>query len=128
MASQPKPTIAERAREMICPECGGPVARRSPKGPRPTFCCPEHSRKFNARAMKEGAAFVALAKAWRIDRGSGEIAQTALQQMCQIIDGFNSDDHKAGRPRACLYAAKLMIDGRLYMDRRRQTDERSTQD
>jgi hypothetical protein len=121
MASKPKPTIAERAREMVCPECGGPVERKSKHGPRPTFCSSEHAKAFNVRAQKEGAAIIAFVKAWRIDRGAGEIAQSSLQQLCQIVDGFNASDHSAQppRPRADLYAAKLMADGRLYMDRRR---------
>lgn len=34
---QTKPTISERARERVCPECGGPVIRRSARGPMPTI-------------------------------------------------------------------------------------------
>lgn len=119
MATKPKPTIEERARERICPECGAEVVRRAATGPTPIFCCPEHSKAFNIRAAREGAAAIAFLKAWRVDRGSGEIAQHSLEQLCQIVDGFNSDDHRFGRPRADLYAAKLMRDGRRYMDRKR---------
>lgn len=114
-----KPTIQERARERICPECGAPVARRSGRGRPPHFCCADHQRIFNRRAAKEGAAAIAYLKAWRIDRGSGEIAKTALMQLCQIVDEFNAQDRESGRPRADLYAATLMADGRLYLDRRR---------
>lgn len=113
-------TIADRSQEMTCPECAGPVARKTPTGRKPVFCCKEHQRAFNHRAEKEGAAVIALAKAWRIDRGSGEIAKAALEQLCRVLDDFNAEDHAAGRPRADLYAAKLMADGRLYMDRRKR--------
>lgn len=114
-----KPTLRERARDMICPECKGPVVRKSPRGPMPTFCCAEHRTAFNNRALQEGAAIVALVKAWRIDRGSGEIAKESLRQLCTIADDFNARDLAEGRARADLYAAKLMNDGRLYIDRRR---------
>lgn len=114
---QKKPTISERAREAICPECGGQVVRRSARGPMPTFCKPECKRAHGNRHIVEGRAVIAFLKAWRIDRGSGPIAQGALTQLCQIVDQFNAQDRDAGRPRADLYAAKLMADGRLFMDR-----------
>lgn len=118
--SQSKPTIAERARDAICPECGGQVVRRSARGPKPTFCSPKCKRDHGNRHIVEGRAVIAFLKAWRIDRGTGEIAKTALTQMCQIVDQFNAQDRDAGRPRADLYAAKLMQDGRLFMDRQNQ--------
>ena len=117
---QSKPTISERAREAICPECGGQVVRRSARGPMPTFCSPECKRDHGNRHIVEGRAIIALAKAWRIDRGTGEIAKTAFEQMCRIIDQFNAQDREASRPRADLYAAKLMVDGRMFMDRQNQ--------
>lgn len=119
MASKPKPTMRERAAEKICPECGGPVARKNAKGRAPVFCCVEHRVAHQNRHVSQGAAMAALVKAWRIDRGSGEIAQAAFQQICSIADLFNAEDGEAGRPRADLYAAKLLGDGRLYIDRMR---------
>lgn len=126
----PKPSISERARDMICPNCGGPVARRNAKGPVPTFCDaqgPGVCKKSHAnRHIVEGRAVIALLKAWRVDRGSGPIAQAAFAQACQIIDQFNAQDRAhAGpngesRPRADLYAAKLLVDGSMFADRQRQ--------
>ncbi len=123
-----KPTIADRARDSICPECGGPVVRRSARGPKPTFCSNECKRAHGNRHVVEGRAVIAFLKAWRIDRGSGPIAQAAFAQMCQIVDQFNAQDRDAERPRADLYAAKLMADGRLFMDRQNQRNaERARQ-
>lgn len=121
MARQSKPTIAERARDRICPECGGPVVRTSVRGPAPTFCSPAHKKAFGNRKLVEGQAVIGLLKAWRIDRGSGPIAQAALAQLCAVVDGFNAADKEAGRPRADLYAAKLLVDGFVYADRARPT-------
>lgn len=112
-----KPTISDKAKEAICPECGGPAVRRNARGPMPTFCGPECKRNHSNRHMVEGRAVIAFLKAWRADRGSGEIAKSSLTQLCQIVDQFNAQDREAGRPRADLYAAKLMADGRLFMDR-----------
>jgi predicted RNA-binding Zn-ribbon protein involved in translation (DUF1610 family) len=112
-----KPTIAERASQPICPECGGTVVRRSAKGPRPKFCCDEHKRAFGARKLAQGYAVIGLLKGWRIDRGSGEIAQKAFGQVCTILDQFNAEDAAANRPRADLYAAKLMFNASQYLDR-----------
>jgi endogenous inhibitor of DNA gyrase (YacG/DUF329 family) len=120
MTTQPKPSIAERAAEKICPECGGKVERRSARGRMPTFCSDACKRDHNNRHTVEGRAIIALLKAWRIDRGSGEIAKAAFAQAVTIIDQFNADDRDAARPRADLYAAKLMADQRLYMDRRNE--------
>lgn len=120
MTTASKPSIHARAAERICPECGGPVVRRSARGPMPTFCSPECKREHGNRHMVEGRAVIALLKAWRIDRAQGEIAQTAFAEANRILDQFNRQDNEAGRPRADLYAAKLLADGRLYMDRNQQ--------
>lgn len=114
-----KQTISERAREPVCPQCGGPVKRKSAKGPSPRFCCAQHQKAFQNRMLSEGLIIAPLAKAWRINRGSGPVAQEALQQLCQVLDFFNNRDLEKGRPRADLYAAKLMGDHRIYLDRRR---------
>lgn len=118
-ARKSKPSVSERAGQAICPECGGKVERRSPKGPFPTFCTLECKKAHSNRSMVEGRAVIAFLKAWRIDRASGPIAQGSFQQVCSIVDMFNDQDRKAGRPRADLYAAKLLNDGFLYMDRKR---------
>lgn len=102
-----KPTIKDRARQRICPECGADVPQGTRGRPR-IFCCPEHKRAFNNRALSDGAAALAFLKAWRVDRGSGEIAKASLQRLCQMVDSFNEADREAGRPRADLYAAKLI--------------------
>lgn len=113
-----RPTIKERAAQPICPNCGGTPVRKSVKGPFPTYCSiackTEHRNRFSSR----GASLVGWAQAWRIDRGSGEIAKGAFEQLCQILDAFNSADATAGRPRADLYAAKLLAGGTLFIDRR----------
>lgn len=113
-----RPTMAERARERVCPNCGGPVERRSPKGPFPTFCGDECKTAHSNRHLTEGRAMAAFIKAWRIDRGSGEIAKAAFAQVCQIADLFNAQDQEANRPRADLYAAKMLRDSSVYLDRR----------
>lgn len=126
-AKKSKPTIRERAAERICPECSGPVVRRSAKGPMPTFCSPECKRSHANRHIVEGRAVMALLKAWRIDRGSGEIAKAAFTQVCQITDQFNAQDNAYRGPngeqraRADIYAAKLLGDGSMFFDRQRQS-------
>lgn len=117
MASKPLPTIAERARERICPECGGPVERKTPHGRFPTFCAKACKVEHYNRHIREGRAVIALLKAWRIDRGAGDIAKGAFAQVHQMVDYFNAEDLKAGRPRADLYAAKILAEGTVFFDR-----------
>lgn len=125
-----KPTIRERARERICPNCGGEVVRRSARGPMPTFCDakgPGICKKEHAyRHMVEGRATIAFLKAWRIDRGVGEIAQASLAELCTIVDQFNAQDFAAKRPRADIYAAKMMADGTKFIDRQRHVTAAQT--
>jgi predicted RNA-binding Zn-ribbon protein involved in translation (DUF1610 family) len=119
-----KPTISQRAREHVCPNCGGPVVRRSTRGPTPTFCDAKGKgvcKKEHAnRHIVEGRAVIAFLKAWRIDRAQGEIAQKSFEQICRITDQFNAEDKEAGRPRADLYAAKMLADGTQFFDRQHQ--------
>lgn len=126
MASQPtsKPTVQERARERVCPECGHEVVRRSARGPMPTFCSNGCKKDHANRALVEGRAVIAFAKAWRVDRGSGAIAKGSLAQLCAILDQFNAQDLEAGRPRADLYAAKLLRDGTIFRDRQHLANAR----
>lgn len=114
-----KLTIRERLSEKQCPNCGGPVVRKSKRGPPPVFCGPVCKRDMNNRLTVEGRALVAFVKAWRIDRGSGEIAQRSLANVCEIADLFNARDLEAGRPRADYYAATLLATDTRYFDRER---------
>lgn len=114
-----KPTIRERLRERICPNCGGPVARKSAKGPPPKFCSSACSREMQNRLTVEGRTVIALLKAWRIDRGTGEIAQGCFAQAIEALDLYNSQDREAGRPRADYYGATLLADGTRLYDRQR---------
>lgn len=116
-----RPTVRERLREKICPNCGEPVVRgqNQRKGPAPKYCSNYCKRQMNNRLMAEGAAVIGLIKAWRIDRGTGEIAKRSFQQVCEIVDLLNAQDKEASRPRADYYAATLLADGTRYFDRQR---------
>lgn len=115
-----RPTLADRARVNLCPNCGAVPERKSTRGPAPTFCSKECKVDHQNRHIVEGRALAALIKAWRIDRGTGEIAQAAFAQVCAIADQFNAADHAAGRPRADLYAAKMLADGSTFFDRQKR--------
>lgn len=112
-----RPSIIERAAESICPECGKPAVRKSNRGPKPTFCSRECKISHQNRGVVEGRAAIAFLKAWRIDRGNGEIAKASLEQLCRMVDEFNARDRAEGRPRADLYAAKMLATGTYYFDR-----------
>ena len=113
-----KPSIAARIADRLCPECSQIVQRKSLKGRAPKFCDAAHAKAYNNRLLQEGAAMAPFIKAWRIDRGGGEIAKQSLAELCAIADSFNARDLKAGRMRADYYAATLLADGR-YIDRQR---------
>lgn len=117
-ARKAKPSIRERAGERVCPECGGDVVRRSTRGPVPTFCSAECKKTRNNRRLTRGSAVIEFLQAWRIDRGTGEIAQKSFAQVCEIVDLFNAEDREAARPRADLMAAKILVEGTMYVDRR----------
>lgn len=115
-------TVAERLKERCCPNCGGSPQRTSVKGPRPTFCKTlerDCKKEMNNRLIVEGRAVIGFLKAWRIDRGSGEIATKSFAQAVETLDLFNAQDLKAGRPRADVYAATLLGSGTRYFDRQR---------
>jgi endogenous inhibitor of DNA gyrase (YacG/DUF329 family) len=114
-----RPTVQDRMRERICPNCGRTPERKSAKGPPPTFCSKECKRSHNNRLLVEGRAVIGFLKAWRIDRGTGEIAQQSFAQVCEIVDLFNANDKELGRPRADLYAATMLAEGTRYFDRQR---------
>jgi hypothetical protein len=97
----------------VCCECG---AEFVPNRPQQQFCTPKHKTEFQNRAAAEGRALVALAKAWRAKRGSGETAKAAFKEFVSILDLFNAQDRAAGRPNPEAYAAQLLKQGR-YIDR-----------
>jgi endogenous inhibitor of DNA gyrase (YacG/DUF329 family) len=112
-------SISDRLKERVCPNCGGKPERRSAKGPPPTFCSRQCKRSHNNRLLVEGRAVIGFLKAWRIDRGCGEIAQKSFAQVCEIVDLFNARDREAGIPRSDIYAATLLIEKTRYFDRQR---------
>ncbi len=116
-ARKGKPSIRDRASDGICPNCGKPSAeRRSNRGPAPIYCSRECKREMNNRNLRDGLALVPYLKAWRIDRGSGEIAQTSFQRICAITDDLNEDDRRHNRPRADYHAATLLVSNAPRVD------------
>lgn len=102
----------------VCPECGKPVAQTG-KGRERIFhdeCKQAHA---NRRAVR-GKSIMTLLQAWRVDRGSGPVAQAAFREVCAMLDTFNSEDHEAKRPRATVHARKLLEQG-SFIDRRAVT-------
>jgi hypothetical protein len=111
MASRPKISIRDRAAARVCPNCGKPSpARKSNRGPAPLYCDNDGAckRAMANRNLTDGAALVPYLKAWRIDRGSGEIASKSFERICRIVDELNEADRNADRPRADYYAATLL--------------------
>lgn len=101
-----KPTIRERAAARLCPNCGKPSPpRKSTRGPAPIYCDQVCKKAKNNRDLRDGLSLVNIVKAWRVDRGSGEIAQTAFARVCAIADMLNEEDRVNGRPRADYVAA-----------------------
>ncbi len=92
----------------------------------PTFCDAKGKgvckREHANRHIVEGRAVIAFLKAWRIDRAQGEIAQGSFAEVCTIVDQFNAQDRAAGRPRADLYASKLLAEGTKFIDRQHQAN------
>jgi endogenous inhibitor of DNA gyrase (YacG/DUF329 family) len=125
-----KPTIRERLREKICPNCGGKVERKSKRGPPPTFCGKACKRAMNNRLLGEGQTIIGLLKAWRVDRGQGEIATTCFAQAIEALDLHISRDREANRPRPDYYGATIVASGTRYFDRERpkQKGERESEE
>lgn len=131
-AKKGRPTVATRAAERLCPNCGAPSPERiSTRGPAPIYCRPTDDRnckrEMNNRNLADGLALVPYIKAWRIDRGCGEIAQASFARMCKIADDLNEADRRDGRPRADYYAATLIASHAATVDElrygRRKTEE-----
>lgn len=109
----------------LCPECGLPVQRKSPKGRAPVFCTNKHKVAFNNRQTVRGRAIISLAMAWRQQRGKKGVGSTSFKEMCRIIDDFNREDRIAGRPLVTDYVANMQKnDCRSYMERRDWQKER----
>lgn len=102
----------------VCPFCGGPVERKSARGPMPAYCSTECQKAMSNANLADGAAIIRLAKAWREARGQG-IGAACFNQMVSALDTMLSADREAGRPSA-LYAGAVMFDQHgSYMDRKR---------
>lgn len=115
-------SIKERASANICPNCGGKPESTSTRGPGKVYCNKKCKDEMGNRMASRGKVLVGWAMAWRIDRGSGEIAKGAFQQLCTILDTFNAEDAAVkpnARPRADLWAAKVLSTKTLYIDRQR---------
>jgi hypothetical protein len=121
-----KLTPAEMARQAICTECGKPLPPRpeKQKGPGRLYCDDVCKRARNARRLTRGSAIIEWAQTWRRNRGSGEIAQASLAQLCNILDHFNAEDVRAARPPADLAAARMLVDKTMYVDRQRRSPQR----
>ena len=104
-----RPSIRDRAATRVCPNCGKPSPeRRSAKGRAPLYCDDKCKREANNRDLRDGLSLVTFVKAWRVDRGTGEIAQASFRRICEIADMLNEDDRRAARPRAD-YAAAVKL-------------------
>lgn len=119
--------MGELIKTRVCPNCGGDVVRKSARGPFPTFCSAECKREHGNRMIVEGRAVIGLLKAWRIDRAGSPTAKAAFAEVNRILDTLNAQDREAGRPRADLYAAKLLADGRSFHDRSHKQQRMETE-
>lgn len=117
-----KPTATELAHRPVCTECGGPLPPRPEKqrGPRKQYCSDECKKARSQRRLVRGSAIIEWAQTWRRNRAQGPVAQAAFAQLCQILDEFNAEDHKAGRAPADLAAARMIVEGTMYFDRQRR--------
>lgn len=79
-----------------CPECGTEFQTKSRAK---LFCLPEHKLRFHNRCAARGKVLIPLAMAWRHGRGSGDTAKLAFTRMNSLLDEYNAEDLKAGRPR-----------------------------
>lgn len=103
-----------------CPNCGKPVVRKPGPGGAKTFCAPRCKVEYQGRAMNEGRAIIAFAKAWRESRNrkeDREVGSAALAELCNVLDSFNAADRAAGRPRTTEYVKTQFQRGYLYRDR-----------
>jgi endogenous inhibitor of DNA gyrase (YacG/DUF329 family) len=113
--SQTPASEPQRLTTRHCPECGTLIPSNL-KGRDREFCKEACKQVFRNRLAVRGKAIAALAQAWRIDRGSGDVAKQCFAELTSILDLFNSEDRDAGRPRPTEYARRLLQQGR-YIDR-----------
>jgi hypothetical protein len=114
----PKPSIRETVNQRMCPNCGRPSPERiSARGGTPLYCRDRPCRReLNNRNVVQGASLVPYLKAWRADRGSGEIAQASFMRICNIVDALLDDDRRANRPHARYHAATLIASNAQPVD------------
>lgn len=86
-----------------CAECGDTFTAGHTGA---QFCTPAHKNAFHNR-QKGRASVVMLAMAYRQKRGGKGTGATAFREMCRLLDLFNEEDRKAGRPSAASYVEGL---------------------
>lgn len=92
-----------------CPECGvkftaGNIGAQ--------FCTPAHKTAFHNR-QKGRASVVMLAMAYRQKRGGKGTGAECFKEMCRLLDLFNEEDRRAGRPSAAQYVEGLKRRGQF---------------
>lgn len=95
-----------------CPECGGIVMRKSPKGPPPLFCSEACQTKCERRKLSHGRVIIDDAKAWRAARNNKADADTgrhAFARLCANLDKLIDQDKAKGRtvPRLLSYVERV---------------------
>lgn len=94
------------SKKPLCPECGQPVTSAG-KGRARVFCSEAHKQAHANRCAARGKALIKAAMAWRVNRGSGDVAKFAMAEMCAMLDRFAEEDRLAGRMRADDYFAHV---------------------
>lgn len=82
-----------------CCECGQKFVAKHPGA---GFCTPAHKTAFHNR-QKGRSSVVMIAMAYRQKRGGKGTGAEAFKEMCRLLDLFNEEDRKAGRPSAATY-------------------------
>lgn len=92
---------AVAANERICPQCSDRFALPPANAPggHKRFCSDACRMAWGARAKREGAVIVTIAKIWRQNRGGGELGKLAFARLCESLDLLNAGDTEAGRKR-----------------------------
>lgn len=82
-----------------CAECG---AKFTAGHQQAQFCSTAHKTAFHNR-QKGRSSVVMLAMAYRQKRGGKGTGAESFKEMCRLLDLFNEEDRKAGRPSAASY-------------------------
>lgn len=82
-----------------CAECGERFVANHPGS---QFCTATHKLAFHNR-QKGRSSVVMIAMAYRQKRGAKGTGAEAFKEMCRLLDLFNEEDRKAGRPSAASY-------------------------